>query len=235
LENIRKKIYQMVHIYEKNTISVIYKYFMSIVIIISMIPLMLKEEILLLKYAEFICLIVFGVDYILRWSTADYKFGVKSMVSFVKYPFRLISIIDFMSIVALLISITGYFDKFEAASVFTVFRIIRIFRYSKSARTILGILKKSRKPLSAVGGLAIGYIVVSAIIIFNVEPESFQTFFDAVYWATVSLTTVGYGDIYPITFLGRIVAMISSFFGIAIVALPAGIVTAEYLNVIKTE
>ena len=70
---------------------------------------------------------------------------------------------------------------------------------------------------------------------FNVEPDSFNTFFDAVYWATVSLTTVGYGDIYPITDLGRIVAMISSFFGIAIVALPAGIVTAEYLGALKGE
>ena len=68
---------------------------------------------------------------------------------------------------------------------------------------------------------------------FNVEPDSFNTFFDAIYWSTVSLTTVGYGDIYPVTVLGRTVAMISSFFGIAIVALPAGIVTAEYLGSLK--
>lgn len=87
----------------------------------------------------------------------------------------------------------------------------------------------------AVGNLAIGYIVISAIIMFNVEPESFKSFFDAVYWATVSLTTVGYVDIYPVTVLGRIVAMFSSFFGIAVVALPVGIVTAEYLGTIKND
>ena len=57
--------------------------------------------------------------------------------------------------------------------------------------------------------------------------------FDAVYWATVSLTTVGYGDIYPVADLGRVVSMLSSFFGIAVVVLPAGIVTAEYLGSLK--
>ena len=58
-------------------------------------------------------------------------------------------------------------------------------------------------------------------------------FFDAIYWAIVSLTTVGYGDLYPVTNVGRTVAMISSVFGIAIVALPSGIVTAGYLNALS--
>lgn len=60
--------------------------------------------------------------------------------------------------------------------------------------------------------------------------KSFNNFFEAIYWATVSLTTVGYGDIYPITSIGRVITMISSFFGIAIVALPAGIITAGYMT-----
>ncbi len=70
-------------------------------------------------------------------------------------------------------------------------------------------------------------------MIFNIEPQSFRNFFDAIYWATVSLTTVGYGDIYPVTDAGRIITMISSFVGIAIVALPAGIITAGYMNEIN--
>lgn len=52
--------------------------------------------------------------------------------------------------------------------------------------------------------LAIGYIIISALIVFNVEPDSFNSFFDAIYWATVSLTTMGYGDIYPVTEIGRL-------------------------------
>ena len=78
--------------------------------------------------------------------------------------------------------------------------------------------------------LAVGYIFISALVIFNVEPETFNNFFDAIYWATVSLTTVGYGDIYAVSMAGKFITMISSVFGIAIVALPAGIITAGYME-----
>ena len=97
----------------------------------------------------------------------------------------------------------------------------------------MNIFKRQKGPLSYVLILAVGYIVISALIIFNVEPDSFNTFFDAIYWATVSLTTMGYGDIYPVTEIGRIVTMVSSLFGIAIIALPAGIITAGYMDEIK--
>ena len=60
--------------------------------------------------------------------------------------------------------------------------------------------------------------------------KHFNSFFDAIYWAVVTLTTVGYGDIYPISDIGRFVSMLSSFMGIAIVALPTGIITAGYMN-----
>lgn len=66
-----------------------------------------------------------------------------------------------------------------------------------------------------VGVLAIGYIFVSALIVFNIEPDTFSTFFDAIYWATVSLTTVGYGDIYAVSFAGKIITMLSALMGIA--------------------
>ena len=96
-------------------------------------------------------------------------------------------------------------------------------------------LKKQKRVLISVAVLAAAYILVSALIVFNVEPESFKNFFDAIYWATVSLTTVGYGDIYPVSNIGRIVTMVSSVFGIAIIALPSGIITAGYLEEIKNK
>ena len=229
----RKKIYEMVHVYEGNMLSIAYKYFMIAIIAVSLIPLTTKEEPAFFTVLESFCLIFFTIDYFLRWVTADYKFEHHSWKAFVKYPFRIISIIDLMSILALVSSMFGWLSEFKLTEALSVFRIVRIFRYSKSVRTILEILKSSKKPLIAVGSLAIGYIIISAIVIFNVEPDSFGTFFDAVYWSTVSLTTVGYGDIYPVSVLGRTVAMVSSFFGIAIVALPAGIVTAEYLSSLK--
>ena len=82
----------------------------------------------------------------------------------------------------------------------------------------------------AVCYLSFGYVFLSALVMYSVEPESFDSFFYAIYWAVVTLTTVGYGDIYPVSITGRIVSMISSFAGIAIVALPTGIITAGFMT-----
>ncbi|MPN41797.1 Cyclic nucleotide-gated potassium channel [bioreactor metagenome] len=111
-----------------------------------------------------------------------------------------------------------------------VFRAFKFLRYSRNFEIIINVFKKQRGLLFAVCVLAMGYVLISALVIFNVEPDSFDTFFEAIYWATVSLTTMGYGDIYPITTFGRIITMISAIFGIAIIALPAGIITAGYIE-----
>ena len=113
------------------------------------------------------------------------------------------------------------------------FRAFKIIRYSKSIKIIIDVFKRQRRTLYVVMALAVGYVLVSALLIFNVEPDSFNSFFDAIYWATVSLTTMGYGDIYPVTTIGRIVTMVSSVFGIAIIALPSGIITAGFLEVLN--
>ena len=94
-------------------------------------------------------------------------------------------------------------------------------------------IRKQKAPLLAVGTLSAAYILISALVVFNVEPDTFNNFFEAIYWAAVSLTTVGYGDIYPVSTAGRIVTMVSSFVGIAIVALPSGIITAGYLDEVQ--
>ena len=116
---------------------------------------------------------------------------------------------------------------------FRALRLFKLIRYSKSASVIAAVFEKEREALLAVLGLAIGYILVSALAIFNVEPETFNTFFDAVYWAVVSLTTVGYGDLYPTSDVGRAIAMISSLMGVAVVALPSGILTAGMLEELR--
>ena len=130
------------------------------------------------------------------------------------------------------------FDTINIIRVIRVIRVFRVFktiRYSKSIQMIKGVFIRQRKPLLTVGVLAIAYVLISALVVFNVEPESFNTFFDAIYWATVSLTTVGYGDIYPVTAIGRVVTMISSVFGIAIIALPSGIVTAGFMEELQNK
>lgn len=148
------------------------------------------------------------------------------------------AIIDLLSILPSINMINKGFKVLKTIRLIRTFRVLRIFksfRYSKNIQIILQVEKNSKKALIAVLYLAIGYIFVCSLIIFNVEPDSFNTFFDAIYWATISLTTVGYGDIYPITTLGRIITMVSSFMGIAIVALPAGIITAGYMKEIESD
>ena len=181
---------------------------------------------------------MFIIDYVARLITADYKLKDKSPTAFLKYPFTPWAIIDLVSILPTITVLNSGFmllRLFRIFRTFRVFRVFKAFRYSKSIMIIIKVIHNTKDVLLAVCTLAIGYVMISALIIFNVEADSFNTFFDAIYWATVSLTTVGYGDIYPITTAGRVITMISSVFGIAVVALPAGVITAGYMDVINEE
>ena len=235
----RKKIFEIIEPSQNNNIlSSIYDAFMIAVILLSILPLCFKQTSNVLNIVDTICLIIFIADYVLRWMTADCKYNKKSLMSFIRYPFGFYAIIDIISILPSVSILNNGFKLlriFRMARAFRVFRAFKMFRYSRSVRIIVSVFKKSRESLIAVGTFAIAYIIISALIVFNVEPETFNSFFDAIYWATVSLTTVGYGDIYPVTTIGRIVTMVSSIFEISIVALPAGIITAGYMSEIDKE
>ncbi len=234
---LRKKIYDIIEISDgHNVLSSVYDYLMIVVIALSLTPLVFKENYFALHVIDLVCVSVFILDYFLRWITADYKYGKKGLVSFLRYPFGFMALIDVISVLPSLTALNQGFKLlrlFRMLRAFRVFRVFKALRYSKSVKIISGVLVKTRHSLAAVGTFAIGYIIISALIVFNVEPDSFNTFFDAVYWATVSLTTVGYGDIYPVSIAGRIVTMVSSVFGIAIIALPSGIITAGYMDEIR--
>ena len=230
----RRRIFEIIEkASENDKQSSAYDLFMIIVIVISLIPLAFKQEPAGFIVLDKICAAIFIVDYILRWVTADYKFEKRGASSFVKYPFSPMAIIDLLSILPSLTIVNKGFKVLRVLRMIRALRVARVFkvaRYSKSFEIIRNVFRQSRDALIAVCVLAAGYICIAALIIYNVEPDSFKNFFDAVYWATVSLTTVGYGDIYPVSTAGRIITMISSVFGIAIIALPSGIITAGYMN-----
>ena len=234
----RKRLYEIIEVSTDNDrASTVYDIVMLVAIIISVIPLALKGTYKFFTVSDLVTTILFIVDYAFRLFTADYKLK-KGAKSFVEYPFTPMAIIDLISILPGLSILSSGFKLLRWFRIFRTFRVFRVFkalRYYKSMTIIVNVMKKSREPLLAVCTLAIGYILISALVIFNVEGDSFNNFFEAIYWATVSLTTMGYGDIYPVTTAGRVVTMISSMFGIAIVALPAGIITAGYLDVINSE
>lgn len=230
----RKRIFEIIEIAGYgDKLSRIYDWFMILVIIVSIIPLTMKTPGTAWQTIDKICVTIFIIDYALRLVTADYKYESSSVISFVRYPFSPMAIIDLVSILPSFILINKGFKLLRLlrmARALRVFRVFRALRYSKSFEIIISVIKRSRDSLVAVCVLAVAYILISALVVFNVEPESFNNFFESIYWATVSLTTVGYGDIYPVTSVGRVITMVSSVFGIAVVALPAGIITAGYMK-----
>ena len=233
----RKRIFEIIEKSEGNdTLSSVYDLSMIIFIVISLIPLAFKTENAVFNIMDKVSVSIFIIDYILRWATADYKFEKKGIISFLRYPSSPMAVVDLVSILPSLSFISSGFKLLRILRMIRAMRVLRVFkamRYSRSFEIIGNVLRSSKQSLMAVCALACGYILISALIVFNVEPDSFERFFDAIYWATVSLTTVGYGDIYPVSTLGRIITMVSSVFGIAIVALPAGIITAGYMNEIN--
>ena len=234
----RKRIFEIIDTpTDEDKLSNFYDVFMMIVIVASLVPLAFKDDYLAFRIIDKIAVVIFIIDYFFRLLTADFKLEKKGW-SFLLYPITPMAIIDLLCILPSLNIISGGFRILKVFRLFRTLRVFRVFkaiRYSKSIKMILAVFKTQRKPLMTVGLLAVGYVLVSALVIFNVEPDSFKNFFEAVYWATVSLTTMGYGDIYPISTLGRIVTMVSSIFGIAIIALPAGIITAGFMEQLNSK
>lgn len=222
---------------DKDSFNGYYNSFMLIVILLSLLNLMFKTNHKFLKYTEIFSVSVFIIDYILRWiiSSYDKKNGLKS---YILYPLSFWAIIDLLSILPSFNIISSSFKiirTLRVAKLLRGLRILRFFRISKELQLLFFILKKKKEALLSFAILSVGYIFITALIIFNVEGETFNTFFDAIYWATVSLTTVGYGDIYATSILGKTITMISALLGIALIAMPASIITAGLLEEVNNK
>lgn len=237
----RKRIYEIVKMGTSNDVaSIAYDVFMFIVIIASIIPLMFIKETKLFNIIELVTVSIFIIDYALRWMTADYNLGRKGL-SFALYPFTGWAIIDLLSILPGLHLLGSGFKIFRITRLMRIVRVLKLARYSNQFQLLGKVLYKERKVLWAVFLIAVFYVFLTALIMYNVEPRvnpitgenTFNGFFDALYWATVTLTTVGYGDMVPVTDFGHLVSMISSLFGVAIIALPSGVITASYLDELR--
>ena len=237
----RKRIYQII---QKASMgdkwSYAYDIFMLAIILASIIPLTVIGEKPYFTIIEIITTSVFIIDYVLRWATADYKLN-KGTLSFVLYPFTPMAIVDLITILPGFGVINQGFKIFRITRMLKILRIFKFLRYSDKISLFVRVLHKEKNVLLSVLGIAIFYVFLTALIMFNVEPhvnpitgaQTFSNFFDALYWATVTLTTVGYGDLCPVTDVGRCVSMLSSLFGVAIIALPSGVITASYLDELR--
>lgn len=237
----RQKIFETIE-HGNKVISKLYCLLMLTIIVISIIPLAFHEKNTLFEWFEITSVIVFIVDYLLRWITADYKFGKeREWKAFLFYPFCPFAIIDLLSILPSLGILWPTFKLLRITRLVKIFRVFKIIRYSYRIRLLLNVFKKERTTLFSVLIIALFYILITALVMFNTEGEQingnthFHNFFDALYWATTTLTTVGYGDIYPATNIGRLISMLSSIVGVAIIALPSGVITASYLEELRKD
>lgn len=209
----------------------IYSYVMTAIIILSLIPLAFRENTPELDFIEFACVTIFIADYLLRWATADYRFG-NGWKSIACYPFRPMAIVDLLSILPAFTAINNAFNLCRTTRLIRTVRLLKITRMSSEFTIFLEVLKEKRRVLLSVLIMAIIYIVFTALIMFNLD-KHFDNFFEALYWSTTALTTVGYGDVYPHTDWGRLLSMLSSLVGVAVIALPSGIITASYLKALE--
>lgn len=236
-----EKIVSIIEPQSDNRLSQIYEWIMLIAIAIGVFPLMFREHNTLFLWFDIISCLCFVVDYILRWVTVRARSEKKSWTSFVIYPFTPMAIIDLLSILPTISLLSPTFKAARFSRLLKILRVVKIIRYFESLEIILSVIKKQKKVLYAVLSMAMFYTFITAMIMFNAEEEInpstgeplFRNFFDAFYWAVCTLTTVGYGDLYPISSLGRGISIISSLVGIAIIALPSGVITAGYLDEIR--
>lgn len=236
----RKQLYSILDVQDNNSfISMSYNIANIVLTLISLIPLLFHEQTQTLLIIEGIAIIFFVIDYILRLLTADIKFETKKPIAaFLTYPFTPYAIIDLLAILPFLTVLNQslrLFRLFRLARSLRIFRTFRVFRYSKSFDLLQRTIEKQKDSLFLVVGLTLAYIFIVALLVFNIEPETFPTFLEAIYWSTASVTTVAYGDIYPTSIVGQIFSMVSYLVGVMIIALPTSVITAGYIDEIEKE
>ncbi|MBQ9523011.1 MAG: ion transporter [Paludibacteraceae bacterium] len=235
--NWRQRIFEMIEVSKDSLVSKVYDWLMLVCIIVSLVPLGFREQTDALLYMDLISVSAFIIDYLLRWMTADLKFPNKpKWKAFLLYPVTAFAIIDLLSILPSFITFSRAFKLFRVTRLLKILRVFKFIRYFDNIKILFKVLYKERHILFTVFLIALSYIVITALIMFNIEQSDlFENFFDALYWATTTLTTVGYGDIYPGTDLGRMISMLSAILGVAIIALPSGVITASYLEELREQ
>lgn len=239
---IRNKIYGVIEtgIGEPHWLSKLYDVLMSCAIVASLIPLMFTESRPIFEWMDSISCGLFIIDYLLRWLTADLHLPKYGKWSFLLYPFSLMAIIDLLSILPSISALNSAFKVLRTTRLVKIFRVVKLFRYYEPLQLVIRVLKKERAVLITVLALALFYIFVIALVIFNVEGVNpvtgelvFPSFLDALYWATCTVTNMGFDSYYPATTVGKTICIISATVGVAIIALPAGAVTSAYMEEIR--
>jgi voltage-gated potassium channel len=232
-KNWRSKLHEI--IYEADTpAGKLFDVILLIAIIASIVFVMLesvkefdKDYHYFLNYAEWVITIIFSIEYILRIIT------VKKPL---KYIFSFYGIIDLLSTIPMYVSLifagTQVLVALRALRLLRVFRILKLARYVGASNMLANSLKASRAKIFVflLAVLIVSVIFGTLMYFIEGEPSGFTSIPVSVYWCIVTLTTVGFGDIAPITPLGQFIASLIMILGYGIIAVPTGIVSAEYMS-----
>ena len=206
----------------------------SILLTFDQITAVYGGALLMIEHAT---VLFFGIDYVLRLITANYLYPESNeRDSLIRYVFSAAGIIDLLSF------LPYYLPWFFPAglAVFRMFRVARIFRlfrinaYYDSLNVITEVIASKKQQLLSSVFIILTLMLASSLCMYSLEheaqPEVFQNAFSGIWWSASTLLTVGYGDIYPVTTLGRVFSIIITFLGVGMVAIPTGIISAGFVE-----
>lgn len=250
MKKLRRRVFEIISKAEDGDIlSRIFDSLIMVLIFISILSIVLEsfEEIRsrfsgLFRVFEVVSVSVFALEYVLRIWTADYLYP-ESRHPHIKYILSPMAIIDLLAILPFFLPFISVDLRFlRMARLFRLFRLLRVFklgRYFDALMIVVSVIKKSASQLIVSVALCFFVMLFSAIIMYTVEnpvqPEQFPNVISSLWWAICTLTTVGYGDIYPVTDVGRFFASIISLVGIGIIAIPTGIIAAGFSSAIDKD
>lgn len=184
---------------------------------------------------------VFVIEYLLRlWTCVENPLYAGGVAGRTRYALTPMMIIDLMAITpAFLVGLGFDLRSLRLFRTIRLFRVLKVARYVRALDTIRHVLMVKREQLGMAIGIVLFLLLVTSSLMYELEheaqPEAFSSIPATMWWAVASLTTVGYGDIYPITPLGKMLASISAVLGVGLVALPAGILASGFSSVADDE
>ena len=246
----KKRIYEIISKAEEgDRASKIFDWMIMILIALSIISIILESfkniytrHQTMFRMFEAITITVFTVEYLLRIWTAEYLYP-EAKHPRLKYVFSFMALIDLFAILPFFLPFFSADLRFlRMMRLFRLFRLLRVFklgRYLDALQVIVKVIRESGPQLVMSVVICFFVMLFSAIIMYSVEnpeqPEQFPNVISALWWAICTLTTVGYGDVYPVTAIGKFLTSLISVVGIGIIAIPTGIIAAGFNRVITKE
>lgn len=206
-------------------------------VMLETVPSIYEPNSTFFNYFDLLSVIIFSIEYILRvWSCVHDKRYSHPVYGRLKYMVSPGAIIDLLAILPFYLHVFLQFDL-RMLRILRLFRFLRLFRltaYMKAAKMIMNVFKATFNQLMLGLVLVIILIIISSSIIYFIEhlvqPDVFTTIPDTIWWSVTTFTTVGYGDMVPVTTIGKMFTSVVLIAGVALFALPAGIITAGFLE-----